>query len=81
MPDNSATPGSGPAGSTVLDFPAVLRWDGRILWLLDQTRLPVDETYLEVASVAALRRAVPAPAAWLFAYEALDPIVPPASPW
>ncbi|MCY3024207.1 MAG: S-methyl-5-thioribose-1-phosphate isomerase [Planctomycetota bacterium] len=46
-PDASASPSHG-------GFPATLSWNGSALRLLDQTRLPAEETYVDVTAVEAL---------------------------
>jgi methylthioribose-1-phosphate isomerase len=39
-------------------FPAVVAWNGGTLRLLDQTRLPAEETYLDISRVADLEAAI-----------------------
>src|SRR6185295_7567044 len=38
--------------------PPTLSWTGRTVHLLDQTRLPAEETYLEIETVAQLEDAI-----------------------
>jgi methylthioribose-1-phosphate isomerase len=40
------------------EYPTAVAWDGRILRLLDQTRLPAEEVYLDVSTVPVLEDAI-----------------------
>ena len=44
--------------ASVSAIPAALSWNGSILRLLDQTKLPGEETYIDVANVAVLEDAI-----------------------